>query len=284
MKLSNSSTGEITAVPVIAVDGPSGSGKGTISSMLARALNWHFLDSGAVYRVLAFAALQKEMDLTQEKALSDLAQRLVISFQAGNSGDTDNMGNTVGMANMGDTGSTGNVGNGDTAAVNESKRVKSKRVNGGSGVERVICEGQNVTEQIRSEACGNAASKIAVFPSVREALLMRQRAFRKPPGLVADGRDMGTVVFQDAFLKIFLEATPAERAKRRFLQLKDTMHNVTLQSLLTEIEERDRRDTQRAVAPLKPAKDAVVIDTTGLGIEVVFDKVMAEVKQRLYKQ
>lgn len=218
-----------TEVKVITIDGPSGSGKGTISKLLARSLGWHFLDSGALYRILAWAALEKHLDLNQETELSDLAQSIDIRFDS-----------------------------------------------------EIYCDGTKVTDLIRSEACGNAASKIAVFPKVREGLLAKQHAFRKPPGLVADGRDMGTVVFKDAILKIFLEASPNERAKRRYLQLKDTAQNVTLQSLLTEIEERDKRDKQRALAPLIPALDAVVIDTTELGVEAVFDKVLTLTKKRLY--
>lgn len=222
-------TPQSKTIPVITIDGPSGSGKGTISLLVAKALGWHFLDSGAVYRVLAWAALEYGLDLTQEDALESLAFKLNMQFS-----------------------------------------------------DQVICDGKDVSHQIRSETCGNAASKIAVFPKVRAALLVRQRAFRTLPGLVADGRDMGTIVFPDAVLKIFLVASPKERAVRRYLQLKDTAHNVTLQSLLTEIEERDRRDTERAIAPLKAAEGAVVIDTTGLGIETVFEQVMVEVKQRLY--
>lgn len=216
-------------IPVITVDGPSGSGKGTIGLKLAESLGWHFLDSGAMYRVLALAALNHHLDLKNESEIAALAVTLDVQFNT-----------------------------------------------------EILLEKQNVTDQIRSESCGNVASQVAVFPAVRAALLDKQRAFCKPPGLVADGRDMGTVVFPLANIKFFLEASVFERAKRRYLQLKDTDQNVTLQNLLTEIAERDVRDRGRVASPLIPAKDAVVIDTTGLGIKEVFDRVLNEVKQRLY--
>lgn len=208
--------------PVIAVDGPSGSGKGTVGLQLAQALHWHFLDSGAVYRALALWAILHQVDPNDESSLEEAAHTLDLRFN-------------------------GNV----------------------------ILEGKIVTSDIRSEACSQMASKIAVFPSVRAALLSRLRAFQQPPGLVADGRDMGTVVFPEAILKIFLEASPEERARRRYLQLKDKGQNVTLESLLQDIRERDARDKHRAVAPLKPAEDAVVIDTTGMGIELVLQRILA---------
>lgn len=217
------------AIPVITIDGPSGSGKGTIGLKLAKEFNWHFLDSGAVYRALALASLMEKVDLANEKALESLAQKLDLKFDG-----------------------------------------------------EIWLSGKKITEDIRSEACSQTASKIAIFPKVRAALLDLQRAFRKSPGLIADGRDMGTVVFPQAILKIFLEASPEDRAKRRYLQLKDTAHSVTLERLLTEIKERDQRDQQRAVAPLKPAKDAVVIDTTGIGVETVFEQVMKLVRKSLY--
>jgi len=217
-------------IPVVTIDGPGGSGKGTLGLLVAKELGWHFLDSGALYRILALAALNQHIDLTNEKKLAALAYNLETQFGA-----------------------------------------------------EIFLEGKCVTQAIRSEQCGNIASKIAVYPAVRNALLERQRAFLTPPGLVADGRDMGTVVFPKAQLKIFLVASQEERAMRRFLQLKDVVKNVTLQSLLEEIAERDARDKARVVAPLIPAKEAVVIDTTGIGIETVLNLVMSEIKQRFLK-
>ena len=218
----------LSDVPVITVDGPGGSGKGTISVRLAKALGWHFLDSGALYRVLALCVLNKKIDLENESAILKAAQELDVFFNSD-----------------------------------------------------IILEGKVVTELIRSELCGSTASKIAVLQAVREALLTRQREFRKLPGLIADGRDMGTVVFPQAKIKLYLDASPEERAKRRYWQLKNSIPHVNLTSLLKELEERDARDKQRAIAPLKPAKDAVVIDTTGMEIEAVFNYAMSIIKQRL---
>jgi len=216
-------------IPVITVDGPGGVGKGTLSIALAQHLGWHFLDSGAFYRLLALAAIQLRLNFADETRLQALATQMVIEFKGDN----------------------------------------------------VLLDGQDVTSSIRSEACGRLASQIAVFPLVRAAILVRTRAFKALPGLVADGRDMGTVVFPEAFLKVFLTASPETRAKRRYYQLKEAGYSVNLQSLLAEIEARDKRDQERAIAPLKQAEDAVVIDTTDLGREVVFDQVLAEAKRRL---
>lgn len=218
-----------TPIPLITVDGPGGSGKGTISLLLARELGWHFLDSGAIYRALALAALQQSLDLNDVAGLVSLAKDLAVTFD-----------------------------------------------------EFQVClRGKDVTQAMRSEDCGSAASKIAVFPEVREALLRRQQDFLQPPGLVADGRDMGTVVFPEAPLKLYLEASLEERARRRYLQLKDTDKSVTLDGILYEIAERDKRDKNRVSAPLSPAKDAIVIDTTGMSISSVFSAVMQIVKQRI---
>lgn len=224
----------ISQIPVITIDGPSGSGKGTVAALLAAKLGWNFLDSGALYRLLAFAARNHGVDLTNEEALKLLAAHLDVQFGAAKSGH--------GM--------------------------------------QIILEGEDVTLAIRNEQVGAGASQVAALPVVREALLQRQKAFREPPGLVADGRDMGTVVFPDAPLKIFLTASAEERARRRFLQLKDKGDDVNLASLLDEIQARDERDTQRAVAPLKPAVDAIQLDSTELTIEQVLERILSEIAIR----
>ncbi len=219
--------------PVITIDGASGTGKGTVSLLLAKRLRWKLLDSGALYRVLALAAQKHSVMLDNEKALEVLAEHLDVQFIA-----------------------------------QESK------------LPRIILEGEDVTEAIRTEKMGNAASIVAVLPAVRAALLSRQRAFQDIPGLVADGRDMGTVVFPQAELKIFLIASPEERAMRRYNQLKKRGISVTLAALIEELHERDKRDKERAVAPLKPAEDAVCIDTDHLTIEQVVEKILFEIKRK----
>lgn len=221
--------------PVITIDGPSGSGKGTVSQLLAQELKWNFLDSGALYRVLALAAKQHHVESDKEDALTVLAGHLDVQFKA--------------------------IGKGYPP--------------------RVILEGEDVTDAIRTEECGNDASKIAMISSVREALLDRQRAFCEKPGLVTDGRDMGTVVFPSAQIKFFLQATQEERAKRRYNQLKEKGINVSLSAVLNDLIERDMRDKKRPVAPLKPAKDAIIIDTTGLRIEQVLQRILDVVYSRL---
>lgn len=220
--------------PVIAIDGPSGSGKGTVAGLLAKQLGWSLLDSGALYRLLAFAARNHGVDLTNEEAMKVLAAHLDVQFVAGS----------------------------------------------GEQCQRIILEGEEVTDAIRNEQIGAGASQVAALPAVREALLQRQRAFQEMPGLVADGRDMGTVVFPDAPLKIFLTASAEERARRRYLQLKAKGDDVNLASLLDEIRARDERDTQRTVAPLKPAADAIQLDSTELSIEQVLERILSEVAIR----
>ncbi len=224
----------IRQIPVITIDGPSGSGKGTVAALLAAKLGWNFLDSGALYRLLAFAARNHGVDLTNEEALKLLAAHLDVQFGASQ---------------------------------------------GAEGMQ-IVLEGEDVTQAIRNEQVGAGASQVAALPAVREALLQRQKAFREAPGLVADGRDMGTVVFPDAPLKVFLTASAEERARRRYLQLKSKGDDVNLASLLDEIRARDERDTGREVAPLKPADDAVQLDSTDLSIEQVLGQILSEVAKR----
>lgn len=219
-------------IPVIAVDGPSGSGKGTICRLLARELGWNLLDSGALYRLVGLAARNHGVAFDNHAALEVLAGHLDVQFQPGE----------------------------DEA--------------------RVILEGEDVSTVVRTEEVGALASRVAAVPEVRASLLLRQRAFRIRPGLVADGRDMGTVVFPDAQFKVFLTASADERAQRRYKQLKDKGEAVSLPRLVADIEARDRRDIERSVAPLRPADDALVVDTTGMGIGEVFALLMAEVKER----
>jgi cytidylate kinase len=221
------------SVPVLTIDGPSGSGKGTIARAVADRLGWHMLDSGAIYRAVGHAAGAKDLDVSDAQAVARCAAETRIEFHdPGDGGDT-----------------------------------------------RVIIDGIDATDAIRTETAGAAASAIAALPEVRKALVDKQLAFRKPPGLVADGRDMGTVIFPDAPFKVFLTASAAERAERRYKQLKSKGLDVTLRSLLHEIELRDARDASRTVAPLRPAADAVVIDTTGQPIPRVVDRVLAVVRK-----
>jgi cytidylate kinase len=202
-------------VPVIAIDGPSASGKGTVAQLVAAALRFHYLDSGALYRLVALDAVTGGVDLGEAAALTALAAGLDARFVGG----------------------------------------------------EIYLRGRRVTEDIRTEDCSVAASRVAAVQGVRAALLGRQRAFRRPPGLVADGRDMGSVVFPDASLKVFLTATPEVRAGRRYKQLNDKGIPANIQSLLLDLRERDARDAARAVAPLKAAPDARLLDTTGMTAE-----------------
>ncbi|AIN47165.1 (d)CMP kinase [Candidatus Palibaumannia cicadellinicola] len=218
-------------VPVITVDGPSGSGKGKICQVLAERLQWNILDSGALYRVLALAALHHQILIDNEEALVSLAVHLNVRLIIKN------------------------------------------------GQFSVVLEGKEISQVIRNEIISNTASQIAAFPRVREALLYRQRAFRVAPGLIADGRDMGTGIFPDALVKIFLDASLEERAQRRMRQLQEKGFNVNFEHLLSSIKERDERDRNRTVAPLEPASDAFVLDSTKLTIDAVIARVLGHVKK-----
>lgn len=211
---------------VVAIDGPGGSGKGTIAAALAAALGWRLLDSGALYRLVALAARRRGVTLDAAEGLATVAAGLDVRFEAG-----------------------------------------------AGGSERVWLGDTEVTDEIRTETSGEMASQVAAVPAVRAALLERQRAFAAPPGLVADGRDMGTVVFPDAVLKLFLTASAEERARRRHKQLKEKGIDVSLRDLSREISDRDRRDATRSVAPLRPADDAKVLDSTDLTPSEVLDQV-----------
>lgn len=219
--------------PVITVDGPSGSGKGTICQLLANRLGYQLLDSGALYRLTAVAGFQKQVDLQDVAAITDVARYLDIQFQVGEKGVI------------------------------------------------ALLENVDVTRDIRQEKAGMGASVVASIPSVRDALLDRQRAFRQFPGLVADGRDMGTTVFPDAQVKVFLTASAEERAQRRYKQLIDRGESANLRALLEDIKARDQRDMDRSASPLKPATDALEIDSTSMSIDAVLAKVLGLVEQRI---
>lgn len=220
-------------MPVIAIDGPSGSGKGTIARHVARHLGWHLLDSGALYRLVALAGLRAGLPAFEVAGHARLAASLDVRF---------------GMDERGE--------------------------------EEILLEGEDVTRELRAEATGEAASRVAAWQDVRSALLGRQRAFARPPGLVADGRDMGSIVFRDAGLKIFLTASAEIRAQRRYKQLKEKGLGVSLAALSAEIAERDRRDTTRAVAPLIAVPEAILVDSTALTIEEVVGRVIELARER----
>jgi cytidylate kinase len=221
-------------IPIIAIDGPSGSGKGTIARRVAAALGYHLLDSGALYRLVALAGARKGLSPDDQAGHAEVARGLQVEFGADKEGE-----------------------------------------------ERILLEGDDVTGTIRTEAAGAEASRVAAMPPVRTALLERQHAFARAPGLVADGRDMGTVVFPGAPLKIFLTASAEERARRRHKQLKEKGLTVNIADLSQEIRERDLRDSNRPVAPLRPAEDALILDSTALTIEQVVDQVLALARSRL---
>jgi cytidylate kinase len=217
--------------PVITIDGPSASGKGTVAERVATALGFHFLDSGALYRLTALSALKHGVALDDETRVAELAARLPASFHDG----------------------------------------------------AVWLDDENVHEAIRAEAVGEGASKVAALPAVRAALLDRQRAYRQAPGLVADGRDMGTVVFADAVAKIFLTASAEARAERRYKQLIEKGNSASLPALVADMQARDARDTARAVAPLKPAPDALFLDTTRMDVESAVQAVLDHYRSKQMK-
>ena len=220
---------------VITIDGPSGSGKGSICQLLAHKLGWQLLDSGALYRIVGLAAVKQNIDFGDEQLLAELAANLPVEFRPG--------------------------AEGEPAAV--------------------LLDGEDISDQVRAETTAALASQVAIHGAVREALTGLQRSFAKPPGLVADGRDMGTVIFTDAPVKIYLTASAEERSQRRYKQLISKGENVNLAALLEDIRARDERDMNRAVAPLRPAEDAIVIDSTATAIDEVFEKVLFAVKAGL---
>jgi cytidylate kinase len=215
-----------SSVPVVAIDGPTGSGKGTVSRGLARRLRWNLLDSGALYRLVALAAERQGCGLDDGAALADIARHMNVRFSAARDD------------------------------------------------EQIFLEGEDITAALRTEERGREASRVAALPEVRAALLDRQRGFAQPPGLIADGRDMGSVVFPAAQLKVFLTADPQERAERRYKQLREKGISVSLATLSREIVERDQRDANRPIAPLRPAGDARMLDSTRLSAEQVIEQVL----------
>ena len=227
-------TSHQSPVPVLAIDGPGGSGKGTVGQILAQRLGWHFLDSGALYRAVGIVGQRENIRFDDPSAMARLAASMEIRF--------------------------------------------TPRTDGGAAT--VLLNGQDIGDLLRTEESGRLASIVAALPEVRRALLQKQHSFRQPPGLVADGRDMGSTVFPDALLKVYLTASPEVRAQRRYKQLIDKGFDVNLPRLLDEIRERDARDAGRAVSPLKPAEDACILDTSQLDISGVVERVQGLLRER----
>jgi len=223
----------VQTVPVVTIDGPSGSGKGTIARRVAQALGWHLLDSGALYRLVALAAARRGISQDDDAALGALAAEMRVRFDSNDAGE-----------------------------------------------ERIWLGNEDVTDEVRTEDCGRGASRVAVMPAVRQALVGLQESFRRMPGLVADGRDMGTRIFPQAQVKVFLTASPSERAKRRHKQLKDKGIDVSLPALSRDIEARDKRDSERSIDPLRPADDARELDSSKLTIDEVSQLVLDWVGER----
>lgn len=221
----------IKLAPVITIDGPSGSGKGTIAQCVAKTLGWHYLDSGALYRAFAWSVIYNKIDLNDHAALQALLKHISIDMRVSKQGE----------------------------------------------IAEIFYDHQNITEEIRSETCGQMASKCSAIPFVREALLNQQRSMRKPPGLVTDGRDMGTVVFPDATIKFYFQANVHVRAERRYHQLKEKGKHVNLRDIERELQVRDERDANRPVSPTKPAPDAILIDTTQLSADEVLQLVLSHI-------
>lgn len=263
---------------IITVDGPSGVGKGTLSQMLAKKLAWRLLDSGALYRIVAHLGLEKGLDVTQMQEMTHLAECLSIAPDVESNLDNHSIHSVSHLKNIFHATTQAPLSPKDKASPNKNddlnqaliEKEHSPRIFIRFSEQHTFLDDHCIDSEIRQEKIGILASKIASYGPLREALYRLQRSFSAPPGLVADGRDMGTAIFPEAALKFFLTATSQERAQRRFLQLQARKIHVSIHDLLQEIEARDMRDQTRIASPLKPAKDAIIIDTSALSINEVF--------------